>query len=180
MGLLRAEVSMRSINRCMITAALMCLAASAVSAECEIKEAIKQLDAVEVGFCESDAVFVGVSEGAIETMGGLTGETGKEKHFRTQRSTLRVVERYKGDPPEKAMLIANLYDKQGAFVFSYGKKYLVFAKKLSGDNEYAGASATCSVQPTLLIEQAEQALQRLKLHRNGKKPIDCGNISAKR
>ena len=163
----------------MAATALTWFAASAMSAECEIKEAAKQLDAVEVGFCESDAVFVGVSEGAIETMGGLTGETGKEKHFRTQRSTLRIVEVYKGDLPEKATLIANLYDKQGAFVFSYGKKYLVFAKKLSGDNEYAGASAACSVQPTLLIEQAEQALQRLQQHRSGAKPIDCANISAK-
>jgi hypothetical protein len=164
----------------MTAAALMCVAASAVSAECEIKEATKQLDATEVGFCESDAIFVGVSEGAIETIGGLTDEAGKEKHFRTQRSTLRIVEGYKGKLPEKTTMVANLYDKHGAFVFSYGKKYLVFAKKLSGDNEYAGASAACSVQPTLLVEQAEQALLRLQQHRSGAKPIDCANISAKR
>jgi hypothetical protein len=180
MSVLSAEVSMKLVTRCMAAFALMFVAASARSAECEIKESTKQLDAVEVGFCESDAVFVGVSEGAIETVGGLTDAAGKEKHFRMQRSTLRIVESYKGKLLERAVLIANLYDKQGAFVFSYGKKYLVFAKKLSGDNEYAGASAACSVQPTLLIEQAEQAVLRLQQHRSGAKPIDCANISSKR
>jgi hypothetical protein len=170
---------MKLTNRCMVAAALMCLAASAVSAECEINEATKQLDAVEVGFCESDAVFVGVSEGAIETIGGLTGENGKEKHFRMQRSTLRIVESYKGELQEKAMLIANLYDKQGAFVFSYGKKYLVFAKKLSGDNEYAGASAACSVQPTIHIEDADKVLQQLAQHKQGHLKIDCARIRSR-
>jgi hypothetical protein len=168
---------MKSIHGCIVAAALMCIAARAASAECEIKESVKQLDPVEVGFCESDAVFVGVSEGAIETIGGLTdGETGKERHFRMQRSTLRVIERYKGELPEKATLIANLYDKKGAYVFYYGKKYLIFAKKLAGENEYAGASAACSVQPTLPIEQAEQALMRLERHRKGVQPINCDKI----
>jgi hypothetical protein len=151
--------------------AFVCLSSHVAQAECVISEEAKKLDAVEVGFCES--------EGAIETIGGLTDETGKERHFRMQRSTLRVVDAYKGKLPEKATLIANLYDKKGAYVFAYGKKYLIFAKKLAGESEYAGASAVCSVQPTLPIEEAEQALRRLLQHQKGVKPINCANISAK-
>jgi hypothetical protein len=155
-----------------VMAVMVCVAPHVFAAECVIKDEVKQLDALEVGICESDAVFVGVSEGAIETVGGLTDGTGKERHFRTQRSTLRVIDSYKGTLAEKVTLLANLYDKQGAYVFSAGKKYLVFAKKLQGENEYAGASAACSVQPTLPIEQAEQVLKRLQSYRKSKS-IDC-------
>lgn len=169
---------MKTLKLWMMVAVAL-IAPRVAGADCVIKDEVQLLDAIEVGFCESDAVFVGVSEGAIETVGGLTDGAGKERHFRMQRSTLRVIESYKGKLPDKVTMIANLYDKQGAYAFSSGKQYLVFAKKLNGENEYAGASAACSVQSTLPLEEAEHVLARLKQHLKSK-PIDCAKISPKR
>jgi len=150
-----------------------------VLAACVVAEESKQLDPVEVGFCESDAVFVGKSEGAIETIGGVTEEGSDTKHFRVQRSTVRVVDRFKGAPSDKVTLIADLYAKEPAYVFEAGKTYLIFAKQLKSDTEYAGAVAACSVQPTLPIADAEKALKQLELHRKGQKKIDCNSIRPK-
>lgn len=149
-------------------------------ADCVLSEEAKRLDPVEVGFCESDAVFIGKSEGAIETIGGVTAEGATAtKHFRIQRSTLRVLDRRKGTLTDKVTMIADRYAKDGAYAFEAGKKYLIFAKRLAGENEYAGASAACSVQPTLRIDEAEKLLKQLQQHKNGSKKIDCNNIRPK-
>jgi hypothetical protein len=138
------------------------------------------LDPVEVAFCESDAVFVAESEGAIESYGGVTDpETGTAKHFRIQRSKLRILDRHKGTLPEKVTLVADLYAKDSAYEFEFGKKYLVFAKRLAGENEFAGATAKCSVQATLHIEDAGNVLKQLEQHKQGLKKIDCKNIRSK-
>jgi hypothetical protein len=153
--------------------ALLGLAASPmVLAECVIAEDSSKLDPVEVGFCESDAVFVAKSEGAIETISAFTPEgSTTTKHFRVQRSKLQVLTNYKGEVPDKVTMIADLYAKD-AYVFKAGKTYLVFAKRLAGQNEFAGATAKCSRQSTLHIEDADHAIKRLEQHNSGR-PIDC-------
>lgn len=153
----------------------------AISAECTITEDAQRLDPVAVGFCESDAVFVGKVDARFETVRAFTpdGEA-KTKHYRIETSTIRVLDSYKNELPSKVAMIADLYDKKsGAFSFENGKEYLVFAKRLAGENEYAGASAACSVQPTMLLADARQVRERLDQHRKGIKKIDCKNIAAK-
>jgi hypothetical protein len=154
-----------------------------VLADCVVAEESKQLDPVEVGFCESDAVFIGKSEGAIETIGGVTEAGSETKHFRIQRSTVRVVDLYKAPAADKVAdkvtMIADLYAKEPAYVFEAGRTYLIFAKRLKGDTEYAGAVAACSVQPTLPIADAKGALKQLEQHKNGQKVIDCTHIRPK-
>lgn len=116
-------------------------------AECSIDEDARKLDPVEVGFCESDAVFIGKVDARLETIRAYTAEgSNRTEHYRIETSTVRVLDQFKGKLPEKVSMIADLYDKQsGAFSFENGKEYLVFAKRLSNDNEYAGASdAQCN------------------------------------
>jgi hypothetical protein len=154
--------------------------ANSAFADCVLAEEVKLLDPVEVGFCESDAVFVAESAGAIESYGGVTDpESGTTKHFRIQRSTLRILDQHKGKLPDKVILVADLYAKEGAFEFEYGKQYLVFAKRLAGENEFVSAAAQCSVQPTLHIEDAGEALKQLALHKQGTQKIDCKNMRKK-
>lgn len=151
------------------------------SAECVIAAEKKLLDPVEVGYCESDAVFVAKGEGRIETIRAFRPE-GAERtaHYRIERSTLRVSDSYKGKTAETVTMIADLYDKQaGAYSFERGKEYLVFARQLPGENEYAGASAACSVQPTLVLADATKALEQLEEHRKGRRKIDCKKIRAR-
>jgi hypothetical protein len=150
-------------------------------ADCTISEASKQLDPVEVGFCESDAVFVGKVEARLETIRAYTEEgSGKTKHYRIETSTVAVGDSYKGKLPAKVTMITDLYDKKsGAFSFTNGEEYLVFAKRLPAENEYAGASAACSVQPTVLLADAKRVRERLEQHRKGSKKIDCQNIQPK-
>ena len=162
--------------------AIACVSVSyGVHAECKIEEAAKQHDPVEVGFCESDAVFVGKVDARMETIRAYTEEgTAKTKHYRIETSTVRVVDTYKGKLPEKVTMVADLYDKKsGAFSFENGKEYLVFAKRLPAEGEYAGASAACSVQPTVLLADAQQLRDRLERHRKGTNKIDCAKIGAK-
>jgi hypothetical protein len=167
---------------CYVWMALLVLTCSALPqsalADCAVSEASKLFDPVEVGFCESDVVFVGTSEGAIETIGGVTPEGSATKHFRIQRSTLQVLERHKGELPDKVKLVADLYAKDGAFVFEYGKTYLIFAKRLAAESEFVGAGS-CSVQTTLPIGDAAKVLKQLALHKKGSKKIDCTSIRAK-
>ncbi|HEY8539459.1 MAG TPA: hypothetical protein VIL28_11380 [Steroidobacteraceae bacterium] len=163
-------------------AALVCAAWTQLGqAECTIAEEVKHLDPVEVGFCESDAVFIGKVDARLETIRAYTAEgSNRTEHYRIERSTVRVLDQFKGELPEKVSMIADLYDKKsGAFSFENGKEYLVFAKRLSNDNEYAGASERCSVQPTLPLHAAAKAIEQLKLHRSGTKKIDCRNLRAK-
>jgi hypothetical protein len=149
-------------------------------ADCVLAEEAKRFDPVEVGFCESDAVFVGKVEGIAETIHAFTEEgTTRTKHFDTQRTTIRVLDRHKGTLPDKITMIADLYAKEGAYAFESGKTYLVFAKRLVGENEYAGASATCSLQPTLHIEDANKVLKQLEQRKKGQRKIDCKNIRPK-
>ena len=156
------------------------MAVSANAAECVIPEASKQLDPVEVGFCESDAVFVGKVEGRMETIRAFRPEGSEQtKHFRTELSTVSVVKSFKGELADKVTMSSELYDKKGAFSFQRENEYLVFAKKTATANEYAGASAACSVQPTVLIAAAESALKQLSDHKSGRKKIDCKNIRPK-
>jgi hypothetical protein len=162
--------------------ALACLGLSgAVSAECMIADEKKLLDPVEVGYCESDAVFVAKAEGKIETIRAFRPE-GSERtmHYRIETTTVRLSSRYKGKTPDTATMITDLYDKNAsAYSFERGKEYLVFAKRLPGENEYAGASAACSVQPTLPLNEATKALEQLEQHRKGSKKIDCKAIRMK-
>lgn len=165
-----------------VAAALACVVLSpAVLAECTIDERAKTLDPVEVGFCESDAVFVGKVDARLETIRAFTPEGATStKHYRIEMSTVGVLDAYKSKPPAKVTMIADLYDKQsGAFSFKNGEEYLVFAKRLPEANEYAGASARCSVQPTLLLADAKKAREQLEQHRKGSKKIDCDNIRPK-
>jgi hypothetical protein len=149
-------------------------------AACAFTEEAMKLDPVEVGFCESDAVFVAKVEGATETIGGVTEEgSPNTKHFDLQRSSLRVLDRYKGKLPDKVTMVADLYSKDGAYVFESGKTYLVFAKRLTGQNEYAGATAACALQPTLPVGDADKVLKQLERQRKGSKKIDCKNIRPK-
>jgi hypothetical protein len=149
-------------------------------AVCAFAQEALKLDPVEVGFCESDAVFVAKVEGATETIGGVTEEgSTNTKHFDIQRSSVRVLDRYKGKLPDKVTMIADLYSKDGAYVFESGKTYLVFAKRLAGENEYAGATAACALQPTLPIADADKVIKQLEQQKKGRKKIDCKNIRAK-
>lgn len=150
------------------------------AAECTIAEETKKLDPVEVGFCESDAVFVGKVESRVETIRAYREEgSERTKHYRIEISTVKVAEGYKGMKDGKVTMTADLYDKKtGAFSFGLEKEYLVFAKRLAS-GEYAGATAACSVQPTLPIADAKQALEQLEQHRKGTKKIDCKNIRTK-
>jgi hypothetical protein len=167
-------------HKCIAVVALALAALSeAVGADCDISEEVKALDPVEVGFCDSDAVFIGTSEGAIETIRAATAEgSTTTKHFRTQRTTMKVTGRVNGKVPDKVTMIADLYAKDRDYVFEYGKTYLIFAKRLAVENEYAGAGA-CKVQPTLPIENAAAVLKQLEDHKKGRKKIDCKNIRAK-
>jgi len=172
---------MKQTNRSIVATGLACLALSQQAfAACEIAEESKQLDPVEVGFCKADAVFTGKVQQRLETIRAFRPE-GEEttKHFRIQQSTVGVVKSYKDKVPAKVLMIADLYDKQGAFSFEPEKEYLVFAKKLPAENEYAGASAACSVQPTLLLVEASKVLEQLEQHKKGRKKIDCKNIRPK-
>lgn len=165
-----------------IAAALAGIAlASAAFAECAIDERVKALDPVEVGFCESDAVFVGKVDARLETIRAFTPEGATTtKHFRIETSTLRVLDAYKSKLPDKVTMVADLYDKEsGAFSFENGKEYLVFAKRLPARDEYAGASARCSVQPTLILAEASRAREQLDQHREGNRTIDCSTIRPK-
>lgn len=156
-------------------------ASNAALAECTISERSKQLDPVEVGFCESDAVFVGKVDARMETVRAFTPEGATTtKHYRIETSTVRVLDAFKGKLPEKVSMVADLYDKKsGAFSFENGKEYLIFAKRLPTENEYAGASAACSVQPTLPLADATEVRERLEQHRKGTKKIDCEKIREK-
>jgi hypothetical protein len=150
-------------------------------AECAIAEEQKLLDPVEFGYCESDAVFVARAEGKIETIRAFRPE-GSERtaHYRIERSTLRVSNSYKGKLPDTVTMLTDLYEKKAvAYSFERQKEYLVFAKRQPGEDEYVGASAACSVQPTLQIGDALKALEQLEQHRNGRKKIDCKKIRAK-
>jgi hypothetical protein len=163
------------------SALTLAMGVQSARADCTISDESKQLDPVEVGFCESDAVFVGKVESRLETIRAYTEEgSGKTKHYRIESSTLRVDESYKGKLPAKVTLIADLYDKKsGAFSFVNGEEYVVFAKRLPTGNEYAGASAACSVQPTVLLAEAKLVRERLEQHRKNGKKIDCKNIQPK-
>lgn len=170
-------------NKTLLTAvALLVLATTGqVRADCTIAEATLALDPVEAGFCESDAVFVGAVDSRSETERGFR-EKGSERmqHQLIETSALRITRRYKGKLPDKVEMIVNLYDKQSpAFSFERGKQYLVFAKRLAGQDQYAGATATCSVQATLPIAESEKAVEQLEQHRKGRKVIDCGKIRTK-
>jgi len=146
-------------------------------AQCTIPEETKQLDPVEVGFCESDAVFVGRVEQRIETARGIREEgSDRTVHIGTETSTVRVLDRYKGTVPDKVTMVANLYDRKAAFSFEKGKEYLVFAKRRSDKEEYTGASAACSVQPTLAVAEAQAVIKQLQQHRKGRQKIDCKQI----
>jgi len=154
--------------------------AQAADVDCVIAEETKRLDPVEVGFCESDVVFVARVESKTDTEWAVSDEdTGGTKHLRTQRATLQVLNRLKGKPAEKVTMVTQMYDKNRAFVFESGKEYLVFARKLPGDHDYVGASAKCSVQSTLLLSDAERALKQLVEHANGKRTINCKRLREK-
>jgi hypothetical protein len=157
---------------------LVTAASFAADAPCAIAEASKKLDPLEAGFCESDAVFVGVVESAIETESGVQVDGGtRTVHQKVRRSVVRVNERIKGKPADKVTMVAEIYSNDG-YAFESGKVYLIFAKHLRGQ-EYAGANATCSVQPTLLMEDAMLALDRLQAHKRGSQKIDCKKLKAK-
>ncbi len=154
--------------------------AQAPATECVIAEEKRKLDPVEVGFCESDAVFVGKVDTAMETMRAYREEgSDRTKHFRTQRSTLKVTSPHKGQLPEKVTMVAELRFADEAYTFQIGKDYLIFAKKLPAENEYAAASAACSLQPTLRMDEAANAIKQLEAHKKGTKKIDCKNIRPK-
>jgi hypothetical protein len=163
-----------------VCAFIWVVAGWADAAECVIAEESKKLDPVEVGFCKSDAVFVGKVEGRMETIRAYRDEGSEQtKHFRTELSTVAVVKSFKGELTDKVTMTSELYDKKGAFSFQRENEYLVFAKKVPNGNEYAGASAACSVQPTVLVAAAEAALKQLEDHKSGRKKIDCKNIRPK-
>jgi hypothetical protein len=170
---------MNKLHKCSVIACACIVFSRAALAECTIAEEVKALDPVEVGFCESDAVFLGVVDARMETIRAFRPEGSEQtKHFRTEKSTVKVGKIFKGTLPEKVTMSSELYDKQGAFSFEREKEYVVFARRLATD-EYAGASAACSVQPTLTVADARKVIERLERHQNGSKKIDCTNISAK-
>lgn len=161
-------------------AALACSNA-ALAAECTIAEETKALDPVEVGFCQSDAVFVGKVSKRFETIRAYTEEgSERTKHYSIELSTVDVAKNFKGATADKLTMTANLYDKKtGAYSFKMQQEYLIFAKRVQGKDEYEGASAACSVQPSLPIAEAKAAIEQLEQHRSGKRRIDCGNIRKK-
>jgi hypothetical protein len=149
-------------------------------ADCTIAEEAKKLDPVEVAFCESDVVLTGNVQIAMETIRAFTEEgSAVTKHFRIQRSTVLVQDRFKGVAADKITMVGDLYKKENSFLFSTGKAYLIFAKRLPEDEEYSTANAACTVQPTLLIADAKAALAKLEQHKSGSQKIDCQNIRAK-
>lgn len=149
-------------------------------AECVIAEEIKTLDPVEVGYCESDAVFVAKVQSRMETTRAFRAEGSEHtQHFRTETSSAQVGEVFKGTLADKATLTAELYDKGETYSFSMGKEYLVFAKKLPGENRFAGVGAKCSVQPTLPLSEAKEVLKRLQAIKSGKEKIDCDPLRPK-
>lgn len=154
------------------------LLSAQVAFGCDITDAERKQNPVEAQFCRSDAVFVGTVDSAIETIRAHT-EAGSEttQHFRVQRSTVRVTDNFKEPIADKVTMVADLYSKEAAQVFALGKSYLIFAKRLPTASEYAGASASCALQPTALIEDAKEYLLRLAEHRSGKKPIACAGVS---
>jgi hypothetical protein len=158
-------------------AALACCNAT-FAAECSIAEETKSLDPVEVGFCESDAVFVGKVSKRFETIRAYTEEgSERTKHYSIELSTVDVAKSFKGAKADQLTMTANLYDKKtGAYSFKMQQEYLVFAKRVQGKEEYEGASAACSVQPSLPLADATAAIEQLEQHRTGKKKIDCSNI----
>jgi hypothetical protein len=152
----------------------------AALAECIVPEDTKKLDPVEVGFCESDAVFVGKVQARLETVRAFRAEGSEQtQHFRTETSTVQVLDTYKGAPPKEVKMNAELYDKGETFSFGIMKEYLIFAKRLADTDRYSGATAKCSVQSTLPIADAAAALKRLDDHKSGRKRIDCNNIRPK-
>ena len=166
----------------LVSTAILAIAALPLGAfaACMIAEEAKKLDPVEVGFCEADAVFIGKVEQKIETSRAYT-EPGSDrtKHFSTQNSRVKVAGRIKGDLPDKVTMISELYDKDRAYEFELTKTYLIFAKKLPGIDEYAGATAACSVQSTLAVDAAKNVIQQLEDHKKGRKVIDCGHLRPK-
>jgi hypothetical protein len=162
-------------------AALAC-ANGALAAECSIAEETKALDPVEVGFCQSDAVFVGKVSKRFETIRAFTEEgSERTKHFSIELSTVDVAKSFKGaKPADKLTMTTNLYDKKtGAYSFKMQQEYLVFAKRVQGKDEWEGASANCSVQPSLPLAEAKSVLDQLEQHRKGTKKIDCAKIRKK-
>jgi hypothetical protein len=125
-------------------------------------------------------VFIGKVEQRLETVRAFRPE-GSEKtsHFKAEHSTVKVSASYKGELPESVKMIANLYVPDSAYSFQITKEYLIFAKKLPEANEYSGASAACSVQPTVPLKDAKKAIAKLEAHKNGKKTIDCAAIRSK-
>jgi hypothetical protein len=168
---------MRNMSWRLVAICLGLTVSRLAASECAIAEESKLLDPVEVGFCESDAVFVGKVENRVETIRAYREEgSDRTKHYRLEVSTIKLDKQYKGSLPEKVTMNADLYDKKtGAFSFELTKEYLVFAKRLPA-GEYAGASAMCSVQPTLPLADAKHALDQLEQHRKGTKKIDCKNM----
>lgn len=149
-------------------------------AECVIAEETKQFDPVEAGFCESDAVFVGKVEARTETTRAFRAEGSEQtQHFRTETSTVRVGEVIKGKVPDTVKMTAELYDKGETFSFAMGKEYVIFAKKLAGENQFAGTGAKCSVQPTMPLAEAANVLKELQAIKRGKRKVDCKNLQAK-
>lgn len=146
-------------------------------AECVIAEQTKALDPIEVGYCESDAVFVAKVQSRMETTRAFRAEGSEHtQHFRTETSSAQVAEVFKGKLPDQVTLTAELYDKGETYSFSMGQEYLVFAKKLPGDNRFAGVGAKCSVQPTLPLAEAGEALKRLQAIKRGKVKVDCKQL----
>jgi hypothetical protein len=158
------------------------LAQHGSAADCTISEASRALDPVVAGYCESDAVFIGTVESRVETERSFRPEGAENtRHFLIETSTVRVSKSFKGQLPETVEMIVDLYDKKSpAYSFQRGKEYLVFAKQLSTDNRYAGATATCSVQPTLPIAEAAKALEKLDQISKKAKPSVCASAPQKK
>lgn len=150
------------------------------SADCVIEEETKRLDPVEVGFCQADVVLTGNVQIAMETIRAFT-EAGSSvtKHFRIQRSTVIVKDRFKGVAADKITIVGDMYTKENSFLFKTGENYLIFAKRLPVDEEFSTANAACTVQPTLLIADAKAAIKKLEQHKSGARKIDCEKIRAK-
>jgi hypothetical protein len=146
-----------------LAAATALLAQLGSAADCTIAEASRALDPVVAGYCESDAVFIGTVESRVETERSFRPEGAEiTRHFLIETSTMRISRSFKGELPETVEMIVDLYDKKApAYSFQRGKEYLVFAKQLSAANRFAGATASCSVQPTLPIAEAGKALEKL-------------------
>lgn len=163
----------------LIVAGLLTIACGAAHADCSIPEGDKKLDPVEAGFCRSDAVFVGRVDSRMETIRSFREDgSDRTRHFWTEKTSLTVLKSFKGATDEKVAMSAELYDKQGAFSLKRESEYLVFATRLN-DQEFTAATPACSVQPTLLLADADKVLAQLDAHRSGRKPIDCKRIRPK-